>query len=80
MVDHLKLILTIYCFQVLSKAEKQALFRDDVDTMRRKLEKSGYEYGNVTYQRIDRARKTGLLALRGLGVKALPPEVTLGMR
>ena len=60
----------------MTKAEKQANFRDDVDTLRRKLEKSGHVYGNVTYQRIDKARRSNLLALRGLGVEALPPEVS----
>lgn len=62
--------------QVMTKAEKQALFREDVDAMRRKLEKVGQDYGNVTYQRIDKASRSGLLTLRGLGVRALPPEVS----
>ena len=61
--------------KVMSKAEKQSIFRDDVDQMRRKLEKAGHDYGNVTYQRVDKARRSGLLTLRGLGVRALPPEV-----
>ena len=61
--------------KVMSKAEKQSIFRDDVDQMRRKLEKAGHEYGNVIYQRVDKARRSGLLTLRGLGVRALPPEV-----